>query len=346
MKDEDLTMTGPVPPYLVFLGDEHRLLLAKTGVGIAQWAPERCIGQYRLSRQAIHLGLQDLSPEEAVAKGAKSLVIGVAGIGGAIPPAWRAVLHEALEAGLDIVAGMHERLHDDAELAERASKLGRRLVDLRDPPADLSVGTGKPRSGRRVLTVGTDCAVGKKFTALAVWRELRARGEAADFCATGQTGVLISGKGFAIDSVVSDFISGAAERLAPANDPAHWDVIEGQGSIFHPAYAGVSLGLLHGSQPEAIILCHEAGRERLGYFEDFPTPPLDLAIARHLEAARLTSPDVRCAGISLNTKSLAEGEALALCKTLSAELHLPVTDPIRMGAGPLVDRLLSIPPKP
>jgi uncharacterized NAD-dependent epimerase/dehydratase family protein len=330
-------------PYLVFLGDEARPLMAKTGIGIVQWAPEHCLGQCRLSDDAINLGLEDMTPAEAAAKGARSLVIGIANVGGTISPAWRRVLVDALEAGLDLVAGMHERLKSDPELAALAKQKGRSLIDLRDPPAALPIGNGKPRSGRRVLTVGTDCAVGKKYTALAIWKELSLRGQRADFCATGQTGVLISGKGFAIDSVVSDFISGAAEYLSPASDSEHWDIIEGQGSIFHPAYAGVSLGLLHGSQPEAIVLCHEAGRERLGFFEDFPVPDLQLAIDRHLEAARLTSPDVRCAGVSLNTSRMGAAEARELCDALTAQLRVPVTDPIRIGAGPIVDALLSVP---
>ena len=330
-------------PYLVFLGDETRPLMAKTGIGIVQWAPESCLGQCRLSDQAIDLGLPDLSPAEAAAKGARTLVIGVANVGGTIPSSWRQTLSEALDAGLDVVAGMHERLRSDPNLAALADKRSRKLVDLRDPPSEFPIGTGKPRTGRRVLTVGTDCAVGKKYTALAIWRELRERGQQADFCATGQTGVLISGKGFAIDSVVSDFISGAAEFLSPTNAPDHWDIIEGQGSIFHPAYAGVSLGLLHGSQPEAIVLCHEAGRERLGFFEDFPTPGVGLAIDRYLEAARLTSPGVRCVAISLNTSRLGEAEANRLCTEMSEAFALPVADPIRMGAGRIVDALLSVP---
>jgi uncharacterized NAD-dependent epimerase/dehydratase family protein len=336
-------MSRLAAPYLVFMGDETRSLMAKTGIGLVQWAPERCLGQCRLSDNAIDLGLEELTPVQAAEKGARSLVIGIANVGGTISPSWRQVLNQALEAGLDLVAGMHERLRADPELVALARKTGRQLVDLRDTPASLPIGTGKARLGRRVLTVGTDCAVGKKYTALAIWRELGLRGQSADFCATGQTGVLISGKGFAIDSVVSDFISGAAEYLSPANDSGHWDIIEGQGSIFHPAYAGVSLGLLHGSQPEAIVLCHEAGRERLGFFEDFPVPNLQLAIDRHLEAARLTSPEVRCAGISLNTSRMDEAAARDLCAHLAEELALPVIDPIRLGAGPIVDMLLSLP---
>ena len=330
-------------PYLVFLGDEERRLLAKTGLGVVDWAREKCLGQCRLSATAVDLGLPDMSPDEAAMRGARTLVIGVANIGGEISPAWRTVFEAALAAGLDIASGMHERLNDDKKLTYSAWENGRQLADLRDPPDHIPIGTGKRRSGRRVLTVGTDCAVGKKYTALAVWRELRDRGADADFCATGQTGVLISGKGFAIDSVVSDFIAGAAEVLSPANTSSHWDVIEGQGSLFHPAYAGVSLGLLHGSQPEAVILCHEAGRTKLGFFDDFPTPDLQTAIDRHLEAARLTSPDVRCAGVSINTQSMETAEAKELCGVLSRTLATPVTDPVRFGAGPLVDELLKAP---
>lgn len=334
-------MTKVEAPYLVFVGDEERRLLAKTGLGVIDWARERCLAQCRLSTTAVDLGLPDMSPDEAAARGARTLVVGVASIGGEISPAWRAVFEAALASGLDIASGMHERLNDDKKLSYSAWENGRQLVDLRDPPDHIPVGTGKPRPGRRVLTVGTDCAVGKKYTALAVWRELRERGVSADFCATGQTGVLISGKGFAIDSVVSDFIAGAAEILSPANTPSHWDVIEGQGSLFHPAYAGVSLGLLHGSQPEAIILCHQAERTSLGFFDDFPTPDLQTAIERHLEAARLTSPDVRCAGVSLNTQSLEEASAKELCGVVSRTLSMPATDPVRFGAGPLGDELLK-----
>ncbi|MEA1942527.1 MAG: DUF1611 domain-containing protein [Pseudomonadota bacterium] len=329
------------PPYLVFLGDAPDRLIAKTGAGIVDWAPERCAGQLRLGAETVDLGLPDMTIAQAQAAGVKTLVVGTASPGGQLDDSWLGVFREALGAGLDIAAGLHIRLNAVAELRALADAEGCTLTDLRDPPPGLPIGSGVPRTGHRVLTVGTDCAVGKKYTALAIWRALRERGADADFCATGQTGVLISGRGFAIDSVIGDFMSGAAEVLAPAADAGHWDVIEGQGSLFHPAYAGVSLGLIHGAQPEAIVLCHEAGREAIAFFAGYPTPPLDTAIARNLEAARLTSPDCYCAGVSLNTAALEPRAAQALIADTSARLGLPVIDPVRTGADAIASRLLQ-----
>jgi len=329
------------PPYLLFLGDAPDRLIAKTASGVVDWAPERCAGQLRLTGRTVDLGLPEMSVAQARDAGVKTFVVGTAAPGGQFSEAWRSVLREALEAGLDIAAGLHARLNADPELADLARRHGCTLTDLRDPPPDLPIGTGLPRPGHRVLTVGTDCAVGKKYSALAIWQALREQGADAEFCATGQTGILISGRGFAIDSVVSDFLSGAAETLAPAAADDHWDVIEGQGSLYHPAFAGVSLGLLHGAQPEAIVLCHEAGREEIAFFKGYRTPALDAAIARNLEAARLTSPDCYCAGISLNTAGLDDAAAQALIGETEARLGLPVMDPVRTGAARIAERLLQ-----
>jgi uncharacterized NAD-dependent epimerase/dehydratase family protein len=190
-----------------------------------------------------------------------------------------------------------------------------------------------------LLTVGTDCALGKKYTALTLAREFRKRGVPADFRATGQTGILIAGSGIPIDAVVSDFVAGAAELLSPDAEPDHWDIIEGQGSLFHPSYAGVSLGLLHGSQPDIIVLCHAIGRERIMGLEEFKTPPLAEAINVNLMLARRTNPGVRCAGIALNTASVAAAQARRALAQYSRELNLPVADPIRGGAE--LDRLVD-----
>jgi len=330
-----------IPPYLIFLGDAPDRLIAKTGAGIVDWAPERCAGQLRLTAGTVDLGLPDMAIEAARGAGVKTLVVGTASPGGALDSSWIDVFRTALEAGLDIAAGLHIRLNALGALRSLADAQGCTLTDLRDPPPDLPIGTGLPRPGHRVLTVGTDCAVGKKYSSLAIWRALRERGVDADFCATGQTGVLISGRGFAIDSVIGDFMSGAAEVLAPAGDRDHWDVIEGQGSLFHPAYAGVSLGLLHGAQPEAVVLCHEADRKEIAFFSGYPTPDLETAIARNLEAARLTSPDCYCAGVSLNTSALEPAAADALIAETAARLGLPVIDPVRSGADPIAERLLQ-----
>ncbi|MBW7945236.1 MAG: NAD-dependent epimerase/dehydratase family protein, partial [Sphingomonadaceae bacterium] len=207
---------------------------------------------------------------------------------------------------------------------------GRTLHDLRRPQQTFRTGTGKKRSGRRLLMVGTDCAVGKKYSALAIDRELRRRGVPSTFCPTGQTGIMITGRGIAIDSVVADFIAGAAEWLSPDAAPDHWHVIEGQGALLHPAYAGVTLGLVHGSQPDALVICHEAGRRELqGYEGDYPCPSLTDALAVHVAAARLTS-------------LLGEDEARAAIRAAEAELGLPACDPIRFGPSPIVDHLLDV----
>jgi uncharacterized NAD-dependent epimerase/dehydratase family protein len=272
-------------------------------------------------------------------RGARSLVIGVAASGGEISPTWIPALKEALEAGLDLVSGMHTRLEDVPQLSEIAMRLGRRLINVRQPPSGLQTGTGRKRSGNRLLTVGTDCALGKKYTALSLTREFRKRGVKADFRATGQTGILIAGGGIPIDAVVSDFVAGAAERLSPDAMTDHWDIVEGQGSIFHPAFAGVSLGLLHGTQPDVLVLCHEVGRDRVLTLPEYPTPALAEAMELSLTLARRTNPKVRCAGLSLNTSSLDESRARAVLAEHSARLGFPVADPLRGGAE--LDRLVD-----
>jgi uncharacterized NAD-dependent epimerase/dehydratase family protein len=236
---------------------------------------------------------------------------------------------EALEAGLDIVSGMHGSLKTVPQLSRTAELLGRALIDVRDPPSSIPIATGRKRSGKRLLTVGTDCALGKKYTALTLAREFKARGIAADFRATGQTGILIAGSGIPIDAVVADFVAGAAEILSPSADEDHWDIVEGQGSIFHPSYSGVSLGLLHGTQPDVLVLCHEVGRNRVLGLEDYRIPDLEEAVDLHLMLARRTNPRVRCAGISLNTSCLPEDEAAIILSSISRRLGLPVADPLR-----------------
>ncbi|MDT9598884.1 DUF1611 domain-containing protein [Sphingosinicella rhizophila] len=326
-------------PYLLFLGDNREPGYAKTAYGLRDWAGDLCIGEYKLDDQTTTTGLPQLTPAEAAAKGAKSMVIGVANSGGFIPPSWIAGLVEALEAGLDLISGMHMRLADLPELREPAERLGRRLIDIRTPPRNIPIGTGRKRTGKRLLAVGTDCALGKKYTALAIARGFKARGIDADFRATGQTGIMIAGGGIPMDAVVADFSAGAAEILSPDAAPDHWDVIEGQGSLFHPAYAGVSLGLLHGSQPDVIVVCHEAGREHVLGHPGYVLPSLQETIDLHLRLGSRTNPAIRCGGISLNTSKLSAEEADALCASESERLGLPVADPVR--GGPAFERLLD-----
>lgn len=324
-------------PYLLFLGSETRTQFAKTAFGIRDWVPDACVGQIRLTDGTVTLGLPTLTPEEAAAAGARSLVIGVAPVGGLIPGAWVPFLVRAAEARLDVVSGMHTRLTSIPALVEAATRHGVRLLDVRHGDSSFPIATGVRRPGKRLLTVGTDCALGKKYTALAIAQEFIRRGSSATFRATGQTGIMISGSGIAIDAVVSDFIAGAAECLSPANHPNHWDIVEGQGSVFHPAYAGVSLGLLHGTQPDAIVLCHEPMRAAMLGFPEFQLPELGEAIALHLQLAKRTNPSVQCVGISLNTSGMTRAQRDDYVTEARNDLGLPVFDPIRDGVAEVVD---------
>ncbi|MBS0364852.1 MAG: DUF1611 domain-containing protein [Proteobacteria bacterium] len=329
-------------PYALFLGDADRLS-AKTATGIAYWRPERCVAQVTLPGCSADLGLPSLSPRAAHAAGARLLIVGIANVGGLIAAHWLPSLLEALEAGLDLAAGLHHRLADVPALAQAAARLGRRLYDVRQPqPGQTPMATGRKRQGRRLLTVGTDCVVGKMFTSLALERELQRRGRPATFRATGQTGIFIAGSGVSVDAVISDFVAGAAEALSPDNAAEHWDLIEGQGSLHHPAYAGVTLGLIHGSQPDALVLCHVAGREHIDGYEDYPIPGFPEAIAANERAARLTNPRARVIGISVNTSKLSAAEGDLYLRALQQQAGLPCCDPVRSGVAPLADALLEL----
>jgi uncharacterized NAD-dependent epimerase/dehydratase family protein len=325
-------------PYLLFLGDVTEPGYAKTAFGLRDWAADRCVGEFATGA-SVTTGLPRLSPAEAVQRGARALVIGVASPGGSIPQVWVAPLVEAMEAGLDLISGMHVRLGDIPELAARGEALGRRLFDVRRPPADIPVGTGRRRPGKRLLTVGTDCALGKKYTAMALARAFQARGLDADFRATGQTGIIIAGGGIPMDAVVSDFEAGAAELLSPDAHPDHWDVVEGQGSLFHPAYAAVSLGLLHGSQPDVFVVCHEPERTRVLGLEQFALPSIEEVIDLTVRLGRRTNPAIRCGGVSFNTAHMDERAAMDLIAAEGQRLGLPVADPVR--GGPAFDALVS-----
>jgi len=326
-------------PYLLFLGDTTEPAFAKTAFGLCDWVPERCIGEWACEGATVTTGLPRLTPQEAYTRGARGLVIGVANTGGVIGESWVPLLVEALGAGLDLVSGLHAKLRDVPQLRDTAMRTGRRLIDVRVPPPSIPIATGRKRSGKRLLTVGTDCALGKKYTALALTRAFAERGLAVDFRATGQTGILIAGGGMPMDAVVSDFEAGAAEVLSPAAAPEHWDVIEGQGSLFHPSYAAVSLGLLHGSQPDVFVVCHEPGRQHLVGHPDFPLPSLAETIDLTLRLGRRTNPAMRCGGISLNTAALDAHAAREQLAEVSLQLGLPAADPIRKG--PEFQRLIE-----
>ncbi|MDA1101571.1 MAG: DUF1611 domain-containing protein [Proteobacteria bacterium] len=326
-------------PYLLFLGDAPDQLAAKTATGIADWRPDWCVGQMRLPGCAADTGLRDVDIAEAVRLGAKTMVIGVVNSGGFMPDTWMDVLCQALAHGLDLASGLHGRLESFPAIQETAVQHGRTLHNIRHSEQKFSTGKGTKRTGKRLLTVGTDCSCGKKYTALAIERAMRARGMDADFRATGQTGVLIAERGVAIDAVVADFISGATEWICPDNHAEHWDLIEGQGSLFHASYAGVSLGLLHGAQPDLLVLCHEPTRRHMRGLPHASIPGLDECIALNLATARLTNPDCRMLGLSVNTSALSSQEAERYLAETSAKLSLPCLDPIRGDADGFLDYL-------
>jgi len=327
-------------PFLLYLGRSADALGIKTSRGLAEFRRQDCVGEFRYDECPQTLGLPRLTMAEAVANGARTLVLGIAGAGGKLPDELIEDAATALQAGMNVAAGLHERLRDQPRLASLARERGLQLFDVRDPPANLNVGKGYPRAGHRLLTVGTDCSVGKMYATLALTWALRERGIEADFRATGQTGILIAGGGVPVDAVIADFISGAIEQLAPAREDDGWDLIEGQGSLFHPSFAGVSLGLLHGAQPEALVLCHEPGRAHMRGIPGRALPDLAECLDRNLEAARLTSPTVRAAGICLNTSAMDPDAALRLCARIEDQLGLPCTDPIAFGVEAIIDRLL------
>jgi len=329
-------------PYLLFLGDAPDQLAAKVAQGIKDWRPEHAVGQYRMPGCAADVGLADMSLQDALDAGARTLVIGVANRGGVISEAWREVLVEALELGFDIASGLHNLLREESELVAAAQVHGRTLHDVRIPNIAYPIANGVKRSGKRVLAVGTDCSAGKMYTALALDAAMRERGMKSTFRATGQTGILITGSGVPLDAVIADFMAGSVEYLTPDNDPDHWDIIEGQGSIFHVSYSGVTLALIHGGQPDALILCHEPTRTHMRGLPDYAVPSLESVRDTTLALARVANPACEVVGVSINTQHMSETEALAYCEEVEKRLGLPTVDPFRHGAARLADALETL----
>ena len=327
-------------PYLLFLGDVPDALAAKTAIGIVDWRKDWCLGQVRMPGCAADTGLADMSIAEGAEAGAKTFIIGAVNAGGRLPEHWVESVVEALDAGMDVASGLHVRLASVPAIKEAAERNGRQLHDVRHSSMAFATGKGTKRAGKRILAVGTDCSVGKKYTALAMDKAMNDRGYSSTFCATGQTGVFISGRGVALDAVIADFISGAAEWISPAADETHWDLVEGQGSLFHPSFAGVTLGLLHGSQPDAFVVCHEPTRTNMRGVKT-PLPTIQQVIDMTVALGKLTNPDIRCVGISINTVALDEAEARKLLADTEAEYGLPATDPVRFGCEGIVERIAA-----
>ncbi len=329
-------------PYLLFLGDAPDQLAAKVAQGIKDWRPENAVGQFRLPGCGADVGLDDMTLEAAKAAGAQTLVIGVANRGGVISQAWKEVLIQALEMGFDLASGLHNLLRDENDLVAAAKVNGRTLHDVRIPSVAYPIANGVKRTGKRCLAVGTDCSVGKMYTGLAMDAEMRKRGLKSTFRPTGQTGILITGGGVPLDAVVADFMAGAVEYLTPDNDADHWDHIEGQGSLYHVSYSGVTMALVHGGQPDALVLSHEPTRKHMRGLPDYQQPSLEDLRDTALAMARVANPACQVIGISVNTQHLSEDEANAYLKEVEDRMGLPTVDPFRHGAGRLVDALEAL----
>jgi uncharacterized NAD-dependent epimerase/dehydratase family protein len=323
-------------------GDPH---FGKTARGVMRYAPEKVVALLDTERAGqTEQGFPIVGAvNEALCFNPTTALVGVATAGGRFPPAFREQIRSCIAKGLDVENGLHEFLTADQEFVELARKFKVEPRDLRKPPADLSVTTGENLAvpARIVLTVGTDCAIGKMTVAIELDREARRRGIASEFVPTGQTGIAIAGWGISVDAVVADFIAGAAERLVVEGHRRGGELllVEGQGSLLHPQYSGVTLGLYHGSAPHALVLCHLAGQKYVADDERFPIPPLSEVVQLHERAALIPRP-ARVACIALNTRALDEDDARRAIAAAEEENGLPAGDPVRFGCGRLVDGLL------
>jgi uncharacterized NAD-dependent epimerase/dehydratase family protein len=316
----------------------------KTARGVVRYSPHPTVAILDSTRAGeTHDGIPVVGAvNDALCFNPTTALVGVATQGGRFPPAWRELLRSCVSKGLDVENGLHEFLTDDAELVELAARHGVELRDLRKPPADLNVPTGEnlELDAHVVITVGSDCAIGKMTVALELDRAARERGLRSVFVPTGQTGIAIAGWGISVDAVVSDFLAGAAERLV-VEGARRGDLlwVEGQGALLHPAYSGVTLGLMHGSAPHAYVLCHQAGAAAIEGYPEQPIPPLSELVELH-EHASLTARPAKVVCIALNTRALSEAKARAAVAEAEDETGLPADDPVRFGAGKLLDAAL------
>jgi uncharacterized NAD-dependent epimerase/dehydratase family protein len=324
-------------------GDPH---YGKTARGVIHYTPHAVVAMLDSTRAGeTYRGVPIVATvNDALCFNPTTALVGVATQGGRFPPEWRELLRSCISKGLDVENGLHEFLADDPELSELARRHNVELRDLRRPPADLSVPTGEnlQLAAQVVLTVGSDCAIGKKTVAVELDLEARRRGLASVFVPTGQTGIAIAGWGIAVDAVVADFLAGAAERLVVEGAARGGELlfVEGQGSIVHPAYSGVTLGLVHGSAPHAYVLCHKANATVVEGYPDHPLPALPKIVELY-ERASLPLRPARVAAIALNTADLSDDDARAAVEDVQRETGLPADDPVRFGAGPLLDAVLK-----
>ncbi len=316
-------------PYLVFIGDAADYKQAKVAFGVSEWRPELCTGQISLTGCKVDLGLPDQSIDQAVASGAKTFLIGISPYSTTLPKEYEDIIHSAINSGLHIANPLHGSLPQS--IIDHAADKGVEIYNFRHRTQSYPKGNGEKRSGLRLLTVGTDCAIGKKFTAVSLWRSLTELNQKATFRSTGQTGFLISGSGINNDTIEADFLSGAAEWLSPANDVDHWDLIEGQGALSHPSFGAGSLSLIHGSQPDLVVLCTELGRKTQRGVQRAPLNPVD-EVQAVLHMGRRTNPKIKLGAVSLMTKDMSEEDIQGYTKFLKEEFNVPVFDPKIKGA--------------
>jgi uncharacterized NAD-dependent epimerase/dehydratase family protein len=326
-----------------FSADPHH---GKTSRGVLRYRPEQVVAILDSTRAGeTQEGFPIVgSVDEALALGATTALVGVATTGGRFPPAWRELLKACIAAGLDLESGLHEFVSDDPELGLLAARHGVELRDLRKPPPGLNTPTGGnlTHDAKVVLTVGSDCAIGKMTVSLELDAEARRRGVRSEFVPTGQTGIAIAGWGISVDAVVADFLAGASEQLVLEGIERGGELlwVEGQGSLLHPGYSGVTLGLLHGSAPHALVLCHQAGQRYVDGDERFPIPPLSELVELHERASLIARP-ARVVAIALNTRDLDDDEASAAVAAAEDDTGLPTSDPVRYGAALLTDAVLQ-----
>ena len=337
------------PRRILILGEgfSHDAHYGKTMRGIVRYGPDPVVAILDSQRAGeSHEGIPIVGTvEDALSFEPTVAVVGVATQGGRFPPAWRNLLKASIEAGLDVESGLHEFLSDDPELTELARARGVALRDLRKPPAGLNVPTGANLEvdASIVLTVGSDCAIGKKTVAVELDLEARRRGLASVFVPTGQTGIAIAGWGIAVDAVVSDFLAGAAESLVVEGVRRGGELlfVEGQGSLVHPMYSGVTLGLVHGSAPHLFVLCHSAGATEIEGCPGHSIPPLPELIALY-ESISLPARKAKVACVALNTARISrDDDARTAIADVAEETGLPADDPVRFGAHHLLDALLA-----
>lgn len=329
-------------PYLLFIGDVKDTLAIKMAKSVADWRPDLAVGEFSLDGCETTTNRPKMDINIAKAQGAQSFLLGFANSGGFLDKKYIPYLLQAIEAGMDIVSGLHQKLEDFPEVKAHAERYQVNLINVRHPTQSFKTGTGVKRQGKRLLTVGTDCSVGKMYSSMTIHNALQEAKIKSTFRATGQSGIVVAGDGVAVDCVVSDFIAGAVEQLSPENEKDHWDIIEGQGSLYHPAFAGVSLGLLHGSQADALVLCHAEKREHMRGIPSRSLPSIEATMELNLHAARLTNPKAKFVGICVNTSMLDEKKASQICNQYQQQFDLPCVDPVRHGVSPLLDQLLAI----